>query len=188
MKRFLCGVMALGLLLGSAGHAKTQPTYAFTRLDPGPYTSDIPIIPYGINASGQIVGTHGFNEGFLFDHGTYTVLPNTTIAQGINSTGQIVGISGAGAFLFENGNYTTLEAPGAQWTEANGINASGQIVGAYYDATGEHGFLLSNGSYTTLDVPGADWTAAFGINASGQIVDYFGDAGGIHVFLATPVP
>jgi hypothetical protein len=70
MKRFCCGLLALGLLLGSAGHAKTQPTYAFTRLAPGPYSSGIRIIPYGINASGQNVGGNdgspGNNGGFWF--------------------------------------------------------------------------------------------------------------------------
>src|SRR6516162_8462147 len=56
--------------------------------------------------------------------------------------------------------FTTIDVPGAHWTEAHGINASGQIVGSYGDAGGpdagsRHGFLLDHGSLTTLDVPGA---------------------------------
>ena len=33
MKPFFSSLMALGLLLGLAGHAKAQPTYSFTTLD-----------------------------------------------------------------------------------------------------------------------------------------------------------
>jgi uncharacterized membrane protein len=42
-------------------------------------------------------------------------------------------------FLLDQGNYTTLDVPGATDTHANGINASGQIVGWYSDANGVHG-------------------------------------------------
>jgi hypothetical protein len=53
------------------------------------------------------VGTREFQNGFLLDHGSYTVLMvpdhGITYAQGINSTGQIVGHSqelGASVGLF----------------------------------------------------------------------------------------
>src|SRR5262249_25423830 len=52
MKRYFCGLMALGLLLCFTGHGKAQPTYGFTSLDgPGLTYTDA----YGINASGQVV-------------------------------------------------------------------------------------------------------------------------------------
>jgi probable HAF family extracellular repeat protein len=156
---FFCGLMALGLLLGLAGHAKAQPTYVFTTLDvPG---SSFPNSTFanGINASGQIVG------GFF--------------STGPNSHG----------FLLDNGGYTTLDAPGSFSTSANGINASAQIVGSYYDVAGHgHGFLFDQGSYTTLDVPGSTYTRANGINDSGQIVGDYIDAGGTgHGFLLDTV-
>jgi hypothetical protein len=56
MKPFFCGLMALGLLVCLAGHAKAQATYAFTPFDvPCGYYDTT---PYGINASGQIVGVY----------------------------------------------------------------------------------------------------------------------------------
>ena len=40
--------------------------------------------------------------------------------------------------------YTTLDPPGATWTEAYGINAQGEIVGTYIDAQGVvHGFTAT---------------------------------------------
>ena len=47
--------------------------------------------------------------------------------------------SGASAFTF-----TTLDVPGATFTEALGINGHSQIVGHYIDANGvTHGFLAA---------------------------------------------
>jgi probable HAF family extracellular repeat protein len=67
---------------------------------------------------------------------------------GINNAGQIVGAyigsSTINGFLLDQGNYTTLDVPGASYTSAQGINASGQIVGYYWDAGGtSHGFLAT---------------------------------------------
>jgi probable HAF family extracellular repeat protein len=46
--------------------------------------------------------------------------------------------------LLSDGEYTTLDFPGAMNTVANGINNLGQIVGYYVDANGnEHGFLAT---------------------------------------------
>jgi uncharacterized membrane protein len=145
MKQWFCGLLALGLIVGLAGHAKAQPTYNFTTLD--------------------VPGT-GNSHGFLLDQGSYTTLdvPGSTWTQayGINASGQIVGWYDYGnGFLLDQGTYTTLDAP-----NANGINDSGQIVGAYYPTS----FLLDHGSYTTIDVPVLPFTSANGINASGQIV------------------
>ena len=74
-------------------------------------------------------------------------LPSHAYATGINALGQIVGWSATGAFLFENGNYTTLDVPGASsFTACLGINASGQIVGSYdvYDhGSLQRGFLAT---------------------------------------------
>jgi probable HAF family extracellular repeat protein len=43
-----------------------------------------------------------------------------------------------------DGLYTTIDVPGAIYTEADGINNAGQIVGYYADLHGgEHGFLAT---------------------------------------------
>jgi hypothetical protein len=44
-----------------------------------------------------------------------------TEARGINASGQIVGNSSLGAFLLDNGSYTTLDVPASDWTEAQGL-------------------------------------------------------------------
>jgi uncharacterized membrane protein len=79
--------------------------------------------------------------------------------------------SGALGFTF-----TTIDVPGAPFTDALGINARGQIVGSYADVsfTG-HGYLLDKGTFTTIDVPGTQFTRALGINARGQIVGEYQD-------------
>ena len=92
MKRLRCGFAAWCLLVGLTGPARAQ--YDFTTIDvPGANDSRA----YGINASGQIVGTYyvSYAHGFLRDlDGSYTTINGTgigTIVNGINDGGQIVG-------------------------------------------------------------------------------------------------
>src|SRR5258708_14889829 len=73
-------------------------------------------------------------------------------------------ISGRG-FLLSEGTFSTIDVPGASFTEAFGINPKGNIVGSHLSATGLHGFLLSGGAFNTIDVPGASFPEASGINA-----------------------
>ena len=151
MKRYLCSLVALGLLVGVTGRAMAQPKYSFSTLDV-PGTSPDIIELNGINASGQIVGSYN-DHGLLLHQGSYTTLDapgavNGTVAHGINASGQIVGwyqdaAFNAHGFLLDNGNYTTLDVPGLVPFGSMGINDAGQIVGSYIDATGNHGFLAT---------------------------------------------
>src|SRR5262249_22268165 len=86
----------------------------------------------------------------------------------------------------DGATFTTIDVPGASFTEAHGINDAGQIVGSFTD--GDHGFLKDAATFTTIDAPGAILTGALGINDAGQIVGLFDDATGRHGFVATPVP
>jgi len=81
--------------------------------------------------------------------------------------------------------FTTIDGPGAFFTQATGINATGQIVGAFVAPTGFHGFLDTGGVFTLIDVPGADSTLAFRMNDAGQIVGGFSNTTGQHGFLDT---
>ena len=73
-------------------------------------------------------------------------------------------------------SFTTIDVPGAVYTQAFGINKSGDIVGGYGTTfTDSHGFLLSGGSFTTFDGPGT-FTRADGIDKSGNIVGSYRDA------------
>jgi hypothetical protein len=74
MKRVFCAFAAWVLLVGLTGPTKAQ--YTFTTIDvPGA----VQTFPYGINATGQIVGDYkdagGISHGFLLDvNGSYTTL------------------------------------------------------------------------------------------------------------------
>lgn len=75
--------------------------------------------------------------------------------------------------------FTTVDFPGAVYTQANGINAGGDIVGLYVDINSKwHGFLFSGGVFSTIDFPdniqGAiRSTQATGIGPSGDIVGQY---------------
>src|SRR5215467_7975417 len=79
-------------------------------MSPAPFQT----FAYGINASGQIVGT--FANAFP---------------------------APSDGFLYSGGSFTTIAVPGAISTGASGINNSGEIVGGYTDSTGTHGFLAT---------------------------------------------
>ena len=85
------------------------------------------------------------------------------------------------AFLLDDGEFTTIDPPGAsgELTVAIGINDHRQIVGYYVDACGTlHGFLRDRkGVFTTIDHPDSPLgTAALDINNRGQIVGTYADA------------
>jgi uncharacterized membrane protein len=81
------------------------------------------------------------------------------------------------------GTYTTIDFPGAMWTDATGIDTAGDVVGFFGDTDGhDHGFLLSGGLYTQLDCPGAAETVAMGINDVGQVVGGTDNDLGIFVY------
>jgi probable HAF family extracellular repeat protein len=150
-----------------------------------------------INNRGQIVGYYddaGFagGGGFLRDpngHITdirYPGAPFTNV-HSINDHGQAVGAylePGAApnpdgtiprgtvhGFVWEDGQFRTIDVPGATYTQAFGINNRGQIVGGYRDSAGnQHGFLHDGRRYRTLDVPGGGGNAATGINERGFAV------------------
>jgi uncharacterized membrane protein len=100
-------------------------------------------------------------------------------AVGVNDRGDIVGRSfGAGpghGFVLHQGTFTTIDVPGAIFTEALGINNRGDIVGDYGNASGEHAFILEQGIFTTI---GADVIIASGINERADIVGLYVGAGG----------
>src|SRR5712692_4568515 len=104
--------------------------------------------------------------------------------RGINSGGQIVGFFTDAAFKLHGfldtaGSFTTIDAPGANYTFVYGINNAGQILGAY----DVHGYLESTGSFITIDFPGATFTEASGVNDTGQIVGTYGIGPANHGFL-----
>jgi len=88
-------------------------------------------------------------------------------------------------FLLSDGQFSTIDFPGAINTTANGINPRGDIVGRHDTPDGvSHGYLLSGGQFNSFDFPGATLTRALGINPRGDIVGRYDTADGIsHGFL-----
>ena len=117
---------------------------------------------YGINNSGQIVGSYdGDSHGFLLSGNTYSKIDYpgayVTVASSINNMGQIVGYYYSHStsfsphgFLLSGGTYSNIDFPGefntypyGLYTYPFGINDSGQIVGTVVAAAPElNNFLL----------------------------------------------
>jgi probable HAF family extracellular repeat protein len=166
--------------------------------------------PWGINASGQVVG-YSYTTGntvyhaFLYSGSTMTDLGTlggtNSKAWGINASGQIVGEAyiGSGtnhAFLYSGSTMTDLGTLGGNFSMAQNINASGQVVGDS-NTTGEatrHAFLYSGSTMIDLNTlidPALGWTLerATAINDSGQIVGYgYNSDMQEHAFLLVPEP
>jgi hypothetical protein len=85
----------------------------------------------------------------------------------------------------EGKQFTTIDVPGASYTQATGINPRGDIAGLEADSSGNFiGMLLSKGVITPINVPGASSTFPEGINPRGDIVGlYFDSSGNGHGFL-----
>ncbi|MGB2662631.1 MAG: hypothetical protein WAK48_01420 [Candidatus Acidiferrum sp.] len=95
-------------------------------------------------------------------------------------------------YLLKNGNYATIDYPGAtSSTFAGGGNPENDIVGLYNyvscTADCNHAYLLHKCVFTSFDYPGAIFTEATGINPGGVIVGVFEDfSGNVHGFIRTP--
>jgi hypothetical protein len=70
-------------------------------------------------------------------------------------------------------SYTSIEVPGATFTQASGVGPGGEIVGHYVSGGAIRGFLLRRGEFTPIDYPGAGVTIARGIGPNGEIVGTF---------------
>ena len=142
MKRQVLTLVVGIALFGGRSVWGVGPQYTVTDLGilPGGSFSDA----WGINASGQIVGSWETNDGNQNPH----------------------------AFLYSNGTMTDLGTlPGyMQGSQAFGINDAGQVVGVAYPAAWEPtAFLYSNGTMTSLGtLPGGSYSEAYAINAAAK--------------------
>jgi probable HAF family extracellular repeat protein len=154
---------------------------------------------FGINASGQIVGSyedtqHGAPHGFLLSGGKFTAIDypgaTRTEAFGINDSGEIVGYyadatSVVHGFLDKKGVLTTIDYPGSRRTNLYGITAAGNVSGSFTDTNRNHGFV-DNSGFVKLNYPGALSTFGFALNDSGQVVGQYVDEDSVvHAFIAT---
>ena len=206
---------------GNVGHGFTYLNGIYTSFDvPGAEDTYLS----GINNPGVVVGVYydafGF-YGFVNAGGTITRLADplavgATIPVGINDSGEIVGnyTDSNGVqhgFVYANGIYTTVDAPGLTvdpatglGTALTGINNAGDLVGNYITGPlsdeAELSFVDIGGDFTTIvepdeiPYPGAppgDNTFADGISNSGVVVGSYlssepGLGSPLYGFLATP--
>jgi uncharacterized membrane protein len=89
-------------------------------------------------------------------------------------------------FLYANGQYSTIDVPGAVSTIASGINDSGEIVGSFFDGTHTHGFVDQNGMFSQIDISGAADTYVNAVNNNGMIAGSF-TSDTAHGFIGTPI-
>jgi probable HAF family extracellular repeat protein len=145
-------------------------------------------LAFGINDLGHVVGQYGGSlfgsgldrfHGFLWQDGVYTTIDapfpdamHTTLLA-INKRGQIIGTylrhrpgsseindyDSEVAFLYDNGNFTVLDFPGAKTpflccgptTFPMDINNRGQVIGSTYDGNGNPQFFLyDDGEYLVI--------------------------------------
>jgi len=212
-------INARGEIVGLYNSAPDNRRHGFLRSEDGKFTRiDFPgstaTNADGINPRGDIVGhtfVKGKRHGYLRKKdGEFTQIDfpgaTATLALGINPRGDIVGryclitppqcLNGnknAHGFLLSDGEFTTIDVPGALETHAYKINPRGQILGSYVGAEGRsHLFLLGESEFRTIDFPGAFETPTdggqAGINSQGDIVSFYCDAApckdaNIHGFL-----
>jgi hypothetical protein len=176
----------------------------FTTIDyPGAASSSV----FGITAKGKLVGVwlddQNVFHGFLDVNGQFSpvdvpgaveTLPGM-MARGV-LVGGYFGDTGTYGFDAKNGNYNTVECPGATFTFLSGIDGEGDMVGQFGTADGNaHGALIKNGNCIQVDFPKGFNTYANGSDAQGDIVGSYTDKNAMtHGFLlpnyiatATPV-
>jgi probable HAF family extracellular repeat protein len=179
MSKFRTAVFCL-ILLG-APLALAEGTYI--QID---YPGATLTIAYGINRTGEIVGTYndstGFTHGFLLSDGTFTTIDypgaSLSVAAGINDAGVIAGqfndsLGHGHGFLYSKGKYNRLPDDGKVYnTSPVSISDKGLIAGFTLSAPGAKGlysgFESVSKTYAPVNFPGANFSVALGINPGGD--------------------
>ncbi len=147
---------------------------------------------FGVNESGQVVGSCSSGQSFLWQDGDLTLFGpfplGSVTARDVNNLGQVVGWAGitshlnptARAFIWDDGDVTTLPAiPGGLTSVARAINDDGQVVGyGLVDAADlvVHPFIWSDGIMTDIGtLPGSTRCFAIDINDRGTVVGHCND-------------
>ncbi|HEX9059306.1 MAG TPA: X2-like carbohydrate binding domain-containing protein [Clostridia bacterium] len=155
----------------------------FPMMDLGTLGGSSDIWAYGINNSGQVVGTAHLSgdleHAWKWENGEMTELRtlggSNAGAKGINDKGQAVGeaqtLDGLyHACIWENGEIIDLGILDGN-SYANGINDKGQVVGTTCLSDGsEHAWIWENGKITILGTLGGRYSFANGINDKGQVI------------------
>ena len=194
-----CGVNSLGQVVGYSRIGTTSHAFLYT---PGAGMVDLTpdsvlSYAYGINDSGQIVGSVSYTgrpgpHAYLYSAGTGmtdlgTLGGDDSYGYGINSAGQVTGYSAMNtgwpvsspAFLYTpGGGMASLGTLGGSPAAGKAVNSLGHVVGYSYLSTGgPHAFLYKPSTgMVDLGIPGSiSWGE--GINDSGKVVGWGSNGG-----------
>jgi hypothetical protein len=150
----------------------------------------------GINRSGKVVGTLAsltkhkpVDKGFQETASGIHVLTSRTYANGINDAEQIVGDMNVDGnyqgFIYQHGNYTTVNFPGATSTGPVFITDDGTVGGIYSVGEISYGFTIAGGVATSYAYPNGSETTVTGIGSNGEVVGTYADSSDVsHGFVS----
>ena len=184
--------ISVALATVSIASAQTYTTIDF----PGAITTTL---NGGPNPQGTSVGTytdvsnvtHGFTltkkDVFTsFDPpGSTGTTPNFITPQGVIVGGYLDATGTSHGFILDNGQYPTVDFPGASSTVLTGRNPSGEMTGfscvvASCASGTTHSFTVSKkGVFTSFDPPGAVSSTASTVNPSRAVVGAYTDSAGM---------
>jgi probable HAF family extracellular repeat protein len=178
--------LAACFIIGLMASKLSSEAQSYNIRDLGAVGSDSTSQGYGLNGSGEAVGTSsgGTAMATLFSNGKAIGLdPNTSdvsIAAAISNSGEVAGSyynSRVGtpfhAFVVSGGTFLDIHSPSLfpQGTQAKAVNSSGEVVGiGQIDSWSFHVFGYSNGQMVDLGPPGSFQAQPSAINDAGQIV------------------
>lgn len=175
--------LVVGLYFDQTGaiHGFTYKDGMYNKVDfPGAINTEV----VGLNSEGEMVGgyddVHLITHGFVLRSGEFRQLDAPygimTILYALNDRGRRVGLNldslgvGSSGFLEDRGSFTTLNFPGALFTEPHSIDNSNRVSGQFVDIIfGDYiGFVTLDGP------PYEDYRYMIGIvwgsNDKGQVV------------------
>lgn len=180
--RFVRTLVALALTAG-VSLAQAGP-YTITTMD---LAGAINSQGWDINNQGDFVGSaqvNGQSVGFVRNGASTVILSGPlgalgAASLGISDTGTVVGSyynvtdGDHSGFIFSAGNYTTLNYPGASYTQLRGISADGRYVtGFAINADGSYTsfvYDMSNSQFTAI-ATNTSLTIAQGVTNAGLVV------------------
>lgn len=197
--RRVCTVV-LGLCLAGAVNAAAESYLLHQLRYPGATRTSIT----AMNESGVVVGVaqmaNGYNQGFIFDRGVWTLLVpfggTQSYPSGINAAGDVYGWATDAAnqphvFVYRDGIRHQLTPAGFRSSTLTKINEAGQLIGTAWDNSRSAGFVAtpSGGAFDIkiLSFDPTKTSMVFDINQRGQVVGAAtGASGQMRAFLYKP--
>lgn len=201
----ILGFTLLLLLSGTVSSWATNYTFSFFDYPGGTPSDPMSTSLYGINDSGQLVGSYQNSEiwGYFIysgknNGGAFTTIDNLPdMPRGFSNSGLIAGFyfdPDTGGWLGymrspTTGVVSTFSAPGSTYTVVTGVNNLDQVCGYYWNAemTATHWFTYDGTNFTTLtDFPNSDGGYSHGPNVHGQLAGSYQDTNNNSVCVIGP--